>query len=340
MKKKTLIIVVTIITIILIGLIGYYIYLSNDANEKALKLVKKVKEYEFIEEELKTGKHIDLSKDKIKGINFEINEGKLFVDEDKEITLFSDVVINGLTCKDIFNKPNCSIFNSKNEFALDMIVYKKYNVGDIVTLKDDSKWYVIHDTDEYSKYVYLMQDKRIDINKDGFTVDVGSLSDPDRIPFDKNGSKKYDETVQGSVAYYLENDYRNSMTLNNILDFRLLTLNELEAIKEKINFEVLTEKQKLDMMEAENEILDSIKFFSESPRPFHKLKDIIIDAEQNSKLMPHWLFNSNSGNFWVMDGKKAITATWDGNGYAIVKATTGYGLKPVMLISKDNIKES
>jgi hypothetical protein len=121
---------------------------------------------------------------------------------------------------------------------------------------------------------------------------------------------------------------------------RLLTLEELEALKSRINFSSLTEDQILKMTNAEQEIFESVEFFYESPRPFHKLKDIKITEQQHQALMPHWLFNSYSGNFWIMDGSKAKTAVWNGDGYTSPKATTGYSLKPVMVIKKDNIKES
>lgn len=333
-------IVIFSLAALLLCVVGGYIFIVNDANIKAKKLAKALKNYKIEEKELITGKHLDLTKDKIKGIKFKIDQGKLFIDEDKDITIYEDIMIDGVVCKNIFDKPNCSVTNPKNGLMPEMEMFKSYEIGQTVTLKDEIVWYVIHNSDRYSKYVVLMQDKRIDINEDGFTVDIGETTDPDRIAFDSYGSKKYDEDKEGTVGYFLEKTYRSILGLDNVLDFRLLTLEELEALKSRINFSSLTENQILKMTNAEQEIFESVEFYYESPRPFHKLKDIKITEQQHQALMPHWLFNAYSGNFWIMDGSKAKTAVWNGDGYTSPKATTGYSLKPVMVIKKDNIKES
>ena len=338
--KNTKPVVIFSLVALLLCVIGGYIFIVIDANSKAEKVAKAINKYEIDKTELVTGKHLDLTKDKLKGIDFKIGRGKLFIDEDKEVTIYEEIMIDGLVCKNIFDKPNCSITNPRNGLMPEIQMFKSYEVGEQVTLKDDSKWYVIHDSDKYSKYVVLMQDRRIDINEDGFTMDTGSLNDPDRVAFDPYGSKKYDENKEGTVAYFIENTYRNSLYLEDILDFRLLTLEELEAIKERINFKPLSEDTIQQMMDTETKLLDSIYFYHESPRPFHKLKDIVVTPEQEKALIPHWLFNFCSGNFWVMDGNKATTAVWNGDGYATPKATTKYSIKPVMVIRKENIKES
>lgn len=339
MKNSKPIVIFSLVALLLC-VVGGYAFVVIDANSKAKKLATALKKYEIDEAKLITGEHLDLSKDKLKEIDFKIDRGKLFIDEDKEVTIYEEIMIDGLVCKNIFDKPNCSITNPRNGLMPEMQMFRTYEVGQEVTLKDDSKWYVIHDSDEYSKYVILMQDKRIDINQDGFTMDTGLTEDPDRVAFDPYGSKKYDENKEGTVAYFIENTYRNDLYLEDILDFRLLTLEELEAIKEKINFKPLSGDVITQMMNTETQLLNSIYFEYESPRPYHKLKDIVITPEQEKALMPHWLFNSCSGNFWIMDGNKAKTAVWNGDGYTTPKATTKYSVKPVMVIKKDNIKES
>ena len=339
MKNSKPVVIFSLVALLLC-VVGGYIFVTIDANSKADKLAAAIKKYKIDKAELITGKHLDLTKDKLKGIDFKVDKGKLFIDEDNEITIYQDIMIDGLVCKNILDKPNCSIINPRNGLMPEMQMYKTYEIGEEITLKDDSKWYVIHKSDEYSKYVILMQDKRIDINEDGFTVDTGELEDPDRMAFDTYGSKNYDEKKEGTVAYYIENTYRSSLYLDDILDFRLLTLEELEALKEKINFKPLSGDTVTNMMNVETQVFDSIYFTYESPRPYHKLKDIVITKEQHNALMPHWLFNSYTGNFWIMDGDKAKTAVWNGDGYTTPKATTKYSVKPVMIIKKENIKES
>ena len=339
--KYTKTIVAFCMASLLLCIIGGYIYVANDATKQAIKLSEILKNYEMNEkEDLTTGVELNLYKNNIKGIDLKNASGIIHIDEDNEIDIIYNVEINGLACKNILDNPKCSIFYKKDSTIYEPEKYKEYAVGDIVTLDDDTKWYVIHDSNYQSKYVMLINEERIDINKDGTTIEVGELVDPDRIPFDTSGSKKYDENSNTNIGYYLENEYRNSLPYKNILDIRLLTIDELEAIKERIEFRPLTDDQKRGMAETSRSVLNVIGFYSESPRPVERLKNVVITEQQRKALMPHWLFNEFSGNFWVMNDNKATTATWDGDGYTSKKATTGSSLKPVIVISKENIKES
>ena len=119
----------------------------------------------------------------------------------------------------------------------------------------------------------------------------------------------------------------------------MLSKKEYEAIREAIGFTELTELQIQDMVQTEDELLESIQWMYEHPRPVERLKNIKITEEQRAKLMPHWLHNASSGNFWLISQNgKPCTAVWSGNGYTTPKPTTGYSLKPVMVIEKLNVQ--
>ena len=83
--KSTKPIVIFSLVALLLCVVGGYIFVVIDANSKAKKLATAIKKYEIDEAKLITGEHLDLSKDKLKGIDFKIDRGKLFIDEDKEV---------------------------------------------------------------------------------------------------------------------------------------------------------------------------------------------------------------------------------------------------------------
>lgn len=325
------------ILLILIGA-GYMVF-TNSVVNKADKLMEKIIKYKIPAEELSTGKYVDFSTDKNEFTKAKIEEGIIFKDEDDKVFVLSNIKIDGLYCV-YGEETHCSLFNKKDTGLKEVVEYNEYKIGEAVTLKDGTKWHIIHNSDKYSKYVVLLRDERVDVNGDGFTVDTSTVSDPDRIPFDKNKNKKYDSTLEGNIGYYIENTYKPSLTqISNINEIRLLTSLELEALRDAIGFDGLTEEEIQNMMQVEDELLESIEWMYYSPRPVERLKDIRITQEQYNKLMPHWLYNASSGNYWVINEKgKPITAVWSGDGYTTPKPTTGYSLKPVIIINKENLQ--
>ena len=82
------------------------------------------------------------------------------------------------------------------------------------------------------------------------------------------------------------------------------------------------------MVNTEDELLESIQWMYESLCLVERLKNIVIT--QQTKLMPHWLGNASSGNFWVINEKvKTRIAVWRVDGYTTPKPITCYSLKPV-----------
>lgn len=106
-------------------------------------------------------------------------------------------------------------------------------------------------------------------------------------------------------------------------------------IKEVTGIDVLIDTKKNVMMNTEDEIRNQIGLFHEDGQAHYT--PIQINESQYQNLMPNWLFNSFSGNFWLYTDKKVSTAVWDGNGYTTPKVTTGYSLKPVITLSKSNL---
>lgn len=339
-NKKGLLIAIGLLLIVIL-LISVYIILITITDKKANEFLYALKKYEFNLEELTTGKYYDFSQQNNNITYVDIAEGIVFKDVDGDIKIISNIKINGMYCKLEDGKFESSIFNKKDTNVESIGEYNEYEIGEAVVLNNNLKCHVINDSSKYSSYVTVILDERVDVNGDGFTMGTSDTDDPDRIPFDTSGNKKYDVNSKSNIGYYIENAYKKSLTtFSNIFEIRLLTMNEYEKIVEVGNINPLTEEQKSSMLETENQVLNSINWMEESNKPYSKLGTIKITDSQYAKLMPNWLHNSFSGNFWVIDSdnNKATTVIWSGDGYVNVKATTGYSLKPVITLSKDNIK--
>lgn len=331
--------IIIILFLLGFGMIGGYIYLVYDATEKANKLLNSFESYKFDLTKLSTGIYVDFSKDNNVFTKSKITEGKIFLDVNKKFKIISNIKINGVYCSLAESKFKCSLFNNADTNLVSYTDNKEYKVGDAVTLYDGSTWHVINDSSKYSDYVTLFKDQRVDINGDNIVLCTGSTTEPDRIPFDKNGFKKYDVTSEGNVGYYLENVYKKSLSnLTDIYEMRLIYIDELESVKERIGFTSLTDEEAQTMTDTTFALLDSIYWDYEFPRPVERLAQIKITDEQYKKLMPSWLFNDFSGNYWVYPEKNKIkAAVWFGDGYSSYKPTTGYSLKPVLVVNKKDI---
>lgn len=324
---------------IVVGLlIGGMFLLSDITTKKANELIESFNKYEFDLEKLETGMLFDFKDNNYGLIDQNIDDGKIFLDVNRNIKILSNIKINGMYCSFKNNKFNCSFFNDKNTEILEYKATSEYKVGDKITLFDNSKWHVINDSSKYSDYVVLLRDERVDINKDNFTIDLHILTDPDRIPFDVNKSKKYDVSKNGNIGHYIENTYRKEFAKSSdVYEIRLLYSAELESIRERVNFNQLTNDQIDIMIQTEEDVLSSIDW--EYHRDKKRLSEIRISSEQYSKLMPHWLYNAFSGNYWLYpEGNKVKVTVWSGDGsYASPKPTTGYSLKPVVVINKKDL---
>lgn len=339
--KKTIIISLIILLIVIVGtvtgILVYGKYKENSINESANFLYEKIKKEENKPENIETGIYYDFSKTELKYDGLKPTEGIIFIDENKEMKIISNIKIEDKYC--VFSNDS---FTCSKEFKKDTNITKEtpnqeYKIGDAVTLSDGSKWHVIHNSNEYSKYVTLILDTRVDYNKDNFVLDTGRTDDYDRVPFSKDGLKKYDVTDTSGIAYYLENTYKREIPAK-VSSIRLPYQEELIAIEEELGFTGLTEDQISTMTEVEFRITENLT--TNEDNDYIDLDQVTISPEDYEKLMPHFLYNAFSGNYWIMPTKnnKIQTTVWFGNGFTGSKPTTGRSIKPVITIEKEDIQ--
>ena len=112
------------------------------------------------------------------------------------------------------------------------------------------------------------------------------------------------------------------------------------------NYIEMTTKQQMIYNEVKADIIANIDVIKSDPNPLAKLTRLrqatgytgLLSSDIQDKLMPHWLFNGYTGNFWVIyEYNKIRTAVWDGDGYTTRKPTTGASLKPIITIEKTSI---
>lgn len=333
---KKIIIIIFILLIIVVSYIGWQLVASNIAND----VYSKIENYEFDIDNLESEKTFDFSQEKYFQ-NTYVSSGLIHKDSNNDIKIYSNIKVLGLYCE-YSDRMKCDITKKQNNNVIELGKAQKYSVGDGVRLSDNTKWHVISDSSEYSNYVTLIRDERLDINGDGCLLTTGSGNEPDYIPFDTSGSREYSTTSSTNVGYYLNNTYKNSLNYNDIVNIRLPYKEEIDNIKKSINFDSvngLTDEQIQEMSKVEEDLLNSIQWMEVYPRPTDKLKDIKITDEQYKKLMPHWLYNSLTGNFMIHPYKgKLYSEIWNGTGIIGLKPTSGISLKPVIVLNKSNIQ--
>ncbi len=86
----------------------------------------------------------------------------------------------------------------------DLNMYEVYTLGQQVKLADDSIWYVVDTSDGSRADVNLLSQTSIDTNGDG------QVNDADRMQF-SSGSVKYDVLDSTSIAYFLQNQYKQKL---------------------------------------------------------------------------------------------------------------------------------
>lgn len=321
--KKGIVVIVIILVLLGVGYGCLYFY----SNQEYKKIMNKVEQYDTLKEISSTGVIFDFSSDsKIKS---SATAGKIFKDVNGDIKIIENIKILLLNC----NENGCKLFNSgENNSSSDLT--DKYEIEDPIILKDGTKWHVIKESSEYSNYISLVRDERLDINGDGISITTGMANEPDRKAFDTSGSKKYDDKSPTNLGYYLNTTYKSSLTkLNDIIEIRILDVKEIENIVNETNISGLSAEQVRDMQDTEEELIG----FAGSDYDFGRLKTLQISQEQYQKLNPHWLWNGFSGNYWVTKGNSVTTEIWSGFGTANYKATTPAGVKPVIVLNKSNI---
>ena len=120
-----------------------------------------------------------------------------------------------------------------NDFVKEQLaVYDVYKIGDKITLKDESVWYVIADSDAHSDSIKILKESHIDINGDG------QINDKDKMQYNKNDVAEYDDQVEGNSAYYLSHDYMTYLEKNvgHVEEVGLLDSKEFVKVRQRLGY--------------------------------------------------------------------------------------------------------
>ncbi len=111
-----------------------------------------------------------------------------------------------------------------------LTIYDEYEMGDAVTLKDDSKWHVVEDSGKHDSTVKLLSDEIVDLNNDG------SLNGNDILKYSPSGKAEYDPLEEGSVGYYVNNTYKKKIedAVGKVESVGILTSKEFVKLRNKL----------------------------------------------------------------------------------------------------------
>lgn len=112
-------------------------------------------------------------------------------------------------------------------------VYREYTTGEKIILKDNSVWYVVEDSDNKTPTLKLLKETQIDVNNDG------KFDNKDKMKYNSSNKDSYDITDEESVAYYLENEYKDYLTekVGTIESISILTSKEFVKARGKMGYD-------------------------------------------------------------------------------------------------------
>jgi len=123
------------------------------------------------------------------------------------------------------------LFNLKDTPKKIFLTFKEYSVGDKVTLKDDSIWYVIKNTTSDENTFELLSENVLDINNDN------NLDTNDKVTFDSSKSCEYNSKKETNIGYFLENEVKEKYDKQfDVKEIRLLNSEEYVNIRKTMNF--------------------------------------------------------------------------------------------------------
>ena len=120
-----------------------------------------------------------------------------------------------------------------NDFVRKQLaVYEPYRIGDVVKLKDESRWFVVSDSDSREETVKIISQNMIDINSDGI------IDSNDYVVYNSTGKAEYDISDEYTVANLLHDSMRKRFesVLGNFDDMSILTSKEYVKIRERMNY--------------------------------------------------------------------------------------------------------
>ena len=105
--------------------------------------------------------------------------------------------------------------------------YKKYTIGEKVTLLNNMEGYCISNCGENSRKITILNLDVLDINNDSI------IDEKDMISYDADNTIAYDSEMQGNIASLLK---EKEERLAEIEEYRLMTSEEYVTIRNKMNF--------------------------------------------------------------------------------------------------------
>lgn len=108
--------------------------------------------------------------------------------------------------------------------------FKSYKIGDVVTLENDSKWYVVNDSGIDKKDILLLSATILDINKDK------KVDEKDKMSFDSDNQTEYTTKNDKNIGYFLNEKANELLDIKNVKQIRLLTSEEYIKIRRTMEF--------------------------------------------------------------------------------------------------------
>ena len=119
-----------------------------------------------------------------------------------------------------------------SSFKKQLALYDKYQIGEKVTLNDDSIWYVVSDSGANDDKVKLLKETIVDKNNDN------KFDDNDKMSYNKDDKAEYDSSLEETGPYYLDHDYKKALEekVGKIESISLLTTKEFIKIRERMGY--------------------------------------------------------------------------------------------------------
>lgn len=210
---------------------------QEQANEKKLKKAeakKEDKEKQVISQKKSTNLKQKDIKEKIRNSIFEEEkeEQKEIKKKEKVKRSTGKALITFAIMLLLFLGSVVVVNKLKGRMKSTLNMYTPYKTGELVILKDSSKWYVIADSSADKPTVKLLKELPIDLNENG-NIDAG-----DQTQYSKDGKVEYDSSTEGSIANYLETKYKSELTekVGKIENISLLTSEEYVKARNKMGY--------------------------------------------------------------------------------------------------------
>ena len=119
-----------------------------------------------------------------------------------------------------------------SSFKKQLALYDPYSIGQKITLKDDSIWYVVEDSGKNSDEVKILKETTIDIDGDN------KITDKDKMKYNEEDKAEYNLTLKESGPYYLDNSYKKILEekVGSVESIGMLTTKEFIKIRDRMGY--------------------------------------------------------------------------------------------------------